>query len=42
MMGRVTVATPVRNLFAGSSWISQIGGIPSAVNAGYLCAKRIR
>jgi phytoene dehydrogenase-like protein len=42
MMGRVTVATPVRNLFCGSSWISQIGGIPSAVNAGYLCAKKIR
>ncbi len=42
MMGRVTVATPVRNLFVGSSWISQIGGIPSAVNAGYLCAKRFR
>jgi phytoene dehydrogenase-like protein len=41
-MGRMTVSTPVRNLFTGSCWISQIGGVPSAINAGYLCAKRIR
>jgi len=35
------VTTPVRNLWIGSSWAGQIGGIPSAIGAGYLVAKKI-
>ena len=34
--------TPVRNLFIGSCWSNQIGGIPSAIAAAYTCAKKIR
>ncbi len=36
-----TVTTPVRNLLIGSCWAGQIGGVPSALAAAYLCAKRI-
>jgi phytoene dehydrogenase-like protein len=36
-----TVATPVRNLWIGSSWAGQIGGIPNAIAAAYLVAKKI-
>jgi phytoene dehydrogenase-like protein len=35
------VATPVRNLWIGSCWAGQIGGIPNAIAAGYLAAKKI-
>jgi phytoene dehydrogenase-like protein len=40
-MSKMTVATPVRNLLIGSCWVGQIGGIPSAIAAAYLCAKKI-
>ncbi len=36
-----TVTTPVRNLWIGSSWAGQIGGIPNAIGAAYLAAKKI-
>jgi len=35
------VTTPVRNLWIGSSWAGQIGGIPNAIAAAYLSAKKI-
>lgn len=35
------VDTPVKNLYIGSCWSSQIGGIPGAISAAYACAKRI-
>ncbi len=38
---QTTVATPVRNLFIGSCWAGQIGGIPNALAAAYLCAKKV-
>jgi len=36
-----TVATPVKNLWIGSCWAGQIGGIPNAIAAAYLTAGRI-
>lgn len=41
-MMKMTVETPVRNLLIGSCWVGQIGGIPSALAAAYMCAKKIR
>lgn len=38
---KTTVTTPVRNLLIGSCWAGQIGGIPNALAAAYLCAKKI-
>ncbi|MHB9155848.1 MAG: phytoene desaturase family protein [Endomicrobiales bacterium] len=35
------VDTPVKNLFIGSCWATQIGGIPGAISAAYACAKKI-
>jgi len=35
------IGTPVRNLYIGSCWASQIGGIPGAVAAAYQCVKKI-
>jgi len=39
---KMTVATPVRNLLIGSCWVGQIGGIPNAIAAAYMCAKKIK
>lgn len=36
-----TVSTPVRNLWIGSSWAGQIGGVPNAIGAAYLVAAKI-
>lgn len=36
-----TVATPVKGLWIGSCWAGQIGGIPNAIAAAYLSAKKI-
>lgn len=36
------VETPVNNLYIGSCWSMQIGGVPGAVGAAYECAKRIK
>lgn len=33
--------TPVKNLYIGSCWSSQNGGVPGAVQAAYACAKKI-
>lgn len=37
----VKVETPVKNLFIGSCWASQFGGIPGAINAAYKCVKKV-
>ena len=41
-MMSTAVETPVRNLFIGSCWSNQIGGVPSAIAAAYTCAKKIK
>jgi phytoene dehydrogenase-like protein len=38
----VTVNTPLKNLLLSSCWTAQIGGVPSAINAAYKCAKVIK
>ncbi|MCF7899338.1 FAD-dependent oxidoreductase, partial [Candidatus Babeliales bacterium] len=37
----INVETPVKNLYIGSCWANQIGGIPGALNAAYKCVKKI-
>jgi len=37
----VNVKTPVKNLYIGSCWSMQIGGVPGAIAAAYLCANKI-
>lgn len=36
------VETPVKNLYIGSCWAMQIGGVPGAVSAARICANKIR
>jgi len=36
------IKTPIKNLYIGSCWASQIGGIPGAIGAAKACAKKIR
>lgn len=38
----VNIKTPVKNLYIGSCWAMQIGGIPGALAAAYQCAKKIK
>jgi len=38
----VYVETPVKNLYMGSCWAMQLGGVPGALGAAYQCAMRIR
>jgi phytoene dehydrogenase-like protein len=38
----VAIKTPVDNLYIGSCWATQIGGVPSAIAAAYECAKKIK
>lgn len=38
----VNIETPVKNLYIGSCWAMQIGGVPGALAAAYQCAKKIR
>jgi phytoene dehydrogenase-like protein len=38
----VKIDTPVPNLYIGSCWASQIGGVPGAIAAAYQCANKIR
>lgn len=38
----VKIDTPVKNLYIGSCWAMQIGGVPGALGAAYQCANRIR
>jgi phytoene dehydrogenase-like protein len=37
----VNVETPVQNLYIGSCWAMQIGGVPGALMAAYQCSKKI-
>ncbi len=36
------IKTPIKNLYIGSCWASQIGGVPGAIGAAKACAKKIR
>lgn len=38
----VNIDTPVKNLYIGSCWAMQIGGVPGAIAAAYMCAKKIK
>ncbi|MGE5629880.1 MAG: phytoene desaturase family protein [Caulobacteraceae bacterium] len=38
----VSIKTPVKNLYIGSCWAAQIGGVPFAIAAAYQCANRIK
>ncbi len=38
----VEIKTPVKNLFIGSCWATQLGGIPGSLHAAEACAKKIR
>ncbi len=38
----INVDTPVKNLYIGSCWANQIGGVPGALMAAYICSKKIR
>ncbi|UCF70527.1 MAG: NAD(P)/FAD-dependent oxidoreductase [candidate division WOR-3 bacterium] len=40
--GSTTVDTPVKNLYISSCWAYEFGGIPTAINAAYLCSKKIQ
>ncbi len=35
------IDTPVKNLYIGSCWATQIGGVPGAIGAAYRCARRV-
>lgn len=37
----VNIITPVKNLYIGSCWATQRGGVPSAIAAAYRCAQKI-
>lgn len=38
----VNIETPVKNLYIGSCWAMQIGGVPGALAAAYRCANKIK
>ena len=38
----LNIDTPVKNLYIGSCWANQIGGVPGALMAAYMCAKKIK
>ena len=38
----VNVNTPVKNLYIGSCWAMQVGGVPGAIAAAYQCANKIK
>ena len=38
----VNIETPVKNLYIGSCWAMQIGGVPGALAAAYQCANKIK
>ncbi|MCL6479849.1 MAG: hypothetical protein K6T65_15870, partial [Peptococcaceae bacterium] len=38
----VNINTPVKNLYIGSCWAMQIGGVPGALAAAYMCAKKVK
>ena len=38
----VNIKTPAKNLYIGSCWAMQIGGVPGALAAAYQCVKKIK
>jgi phytoene dehydrogenase-like protein len=38
----VNIKTPVKNLYIGSCWAMQIGGVPGAIAAAYQCVKKVK
>lgn len=38
----VHIDTPVKNLYMGSCWAMQIGGVPGALAAAYMCVKKVK
>ncbi|MBM3212048.1 hypothetical protein FJZ33_07505 [Candidatus Poribacteria bacterium] len=38
----VSIKIPVNNLYIGSCWATQIGGVPSAISAAYECVKKVK
>ncbi len=39
---KINIDTSVKNLYIGSCWACQIGGVPGAVGAAYQCSKKIK
>ncbi|NIN00577.1 MAG: hypothetical protein GTO24_21575, partial [candidate division Zixibacteria bacterium] len=39
---RLNINTPIRNLYIGSCWANQIGGVPGAIEAALECVKKIK
>lgn len=37
----IKVDTPVKNLYIGSCWAMEIGGVPGAITAAYQCANKV-
>ena len=38
----INTVTPVKNLFIGSCWAMQVGGVPGAIAAAYQCVNKIK
>lgn len=38
----IHIKTPVKNLYIGSCWANQIGGVPGAIHAALECVKKIK
>lgn len=38
----LNIDTPVKNLYVGSCWAMQFGGVPGAIAVAYQCAKKIK
>jgi phytoene dehydrogenase-like protein len=38
----LNVDTPIKNLYIGSCWAIQMGGVPGALIAAYMCSKKIK
>jgi phytoene dehydrogenase-like protein len=38
----INIKTPISNLYIGSCWANQIGGVPGAINAALECDKKIK
>ena len=38
----IDIKTPIKNLYIGSCWACQMGGVPGALMAAYLCSKKIK
>jgi len=40
--GSTKIDTPVKNLYISSCWAYEFGGVPTAIKAAYMCAKRVK